>query len=46
METKLYGILNGIDMDLYDPRRDKHLPFSFSVNRMEGKADCKRAIQA
>ena len=34
--TRLYGILNGIDMDLYDPRKDKRLPHSFSVRNMKG----------
>ncbi len=44
--TRLYGILNGIDMDLYDPRKDKRLPHSFSVRNMKGKALCKQALQA
>lgn len=45
VETKLYGILNGIDMDHYDPKLDKRLPYSFSVKKMEGKAQCKKALQ-
>ncbi len=45
VETKLYGILNGIDMDHYDPSLDQRLPFSFSRGKMSGKARCKKAIQ-
>ena len=42
---KMRGILNGIDMDLYDPTKDSRLPYAFSVADMEGKAKCKKAIQ-
>ena len=45
VENKLRGILNGIDMDHYDPRLDQRLPFAFSVDNMEGKAKCKASIQ-
>ena len=39
------GILNGIDMDLYDPTKDTRIPAAFSVNDMSGKAVCKESIQ-
>ncbi len=45
VENKLYGILNGIDMDHYDPRLDKRLPFAFGPDDMSGKLKCKAAIQ-
>lgn len=45
VDNKLRGILNGIDMDHYDPRLDKRLPYAFSVEDMSGKALCKAAIQ-
>ncbi len=45
VDNKLRGILNGIDMDHYDPRLDKRLPYAFSVEDMTGKALCKASIQ-
>lgn len=45
VEHKLYGILNGIDMDHYDPRLDKRIPHAFSVEDMAGKEACKIHIQ-
>ena len=45
VDNKLRGILNGIDMDHYDPQLDQRLPYAFSVEHMEGKAKCKASIQ-
>ena len=45
VEYKTYGILNGIDMDHYDPSKDKRLPYNFGVDDMFGKAKCKASIQ-
>ncbi len=45
VENKLYGILNGIDMDHYDPALDQCIPFAFSVENMEGKIRCKDDLQ-
>ena len=45
VEYKLYGILNGIDMDHYDPAIDPRLPHKFDVKHMKGKQLCKASIQ-
>ena len=45
VENKLFGILNGIDMDHYNPKLDKRLPFSFSSTSLSGKEKCKSALQ-
>ncbi|MBQ6116280.1 MAG: glycogen/starch synthase [Oscillospiraceae bacterium] len=45
VERKTYGILNGIDMDHYDPAIDPRIPYRFTVEDRSGKALCKAAIQ-
>ena len=45
VDNKLQGILNGIDMDHYDPRKDPRLPAPFDPDHMAGKAACKAEIQ-
>ncbi len=41
----LSGILNGIDVHEWDPRRDPHLPCHYDASRLEGKQACKRRLQ-
>ena len=41
----LYGILNGIDTDVYDPQKDNDIVRQYDINNIEGKRECKRAIQ-
>ncbi len=43
--TKMRGILNGIDMELYDPMKDTRITAPFNKDDMSGKAACKAAIQ-
>ena len=42
---KLSGVLNGIDMKLYDPRTDERIPTNFSLEDMTGKDACKAELQ-
>ncbi len=44
-QSKISGILNGIDVDLYNPQKDPNLPKKFSVRQMAGKKVCKAALQ-
>lgn len=43
--SKFSGILNGIDVDLYDPWKDKNLAKNFSARQMAGKKICKTSLQ-
>ncbi|MCF0229518.1 MAG: glycogen/starch synthase [Parasporobacterium sp.] len=45
VEGKLYGILNGLDMDLYNPQKDTRIVANFSPEDLTGKWICKRHIQ-
>ena len=42
---KIYGILNGIDYDYYNPETDKYLFKNYSVSDISGKAVCKAELQ-
>jgi starch synthase len=42
---EIYGILNGIDYDYWNPEIDKSLAANFSRNDLSGKKICKNAVQ-
>lgn len=42
---KVYGILNGVDYDEWNPSVDKHIAKKYDVDDMSGKLECKRDIQ-
>lgn len=43
--NNLYGIINGIDTSDWNPESDKNLSSNYSINNLEGKKECKRALQ-
>lgn len=44
-EHKLFGVLNGLDTETYNPKTDKYLTTSFSRNNSQGKKDAKAFLQ-
>lgn len=41
----LFGILNGIDIEVFNPATDPHISTRYSAEDLAGKAICKRRIQ-
>ena len=41
----LFGVLNGIDMNEYNPATDTRIAQNYSYEHLEGKAACKKALQ-
>ncbi|MBR1984015.1 MAG: glycogen synthase, partial [Clostridia bacterium] len=42
---KIYGILNGIDVDYYNPETDKYIFENYNKDDLSGKKTCKRELQ-
>ncbi len=42
----LFGIVNGVDYDAWDPATDPKIPSQYDVVHPEGKLECKRALLA
>jgi starch synthase len=40
----LYGVINGIDYNEWDPFRDEFIPKKFSTDDLQGRAECKRCL--
>ena len=48
LETRVHrldGVVNGIDMDEWNPSADEHIEAPFDVSDLSGKMECKRALQ-
>ena len=43
--NKLKGIVNGIDINEWNPEKDELIPYHFSLKKMGGKAKLKKEIQ-
>jgi len=41
----LHGVINGIDMQDYNPATDKNIQANYDVKHMDGKKECKQALQ-
>ena len=44
-KADLYGIVNGIDLDEWNPETDPAIAFPYSLSNVERKAVCKEALQ-
>jgi starch synthase len=44
--TDLWGILNGVDYDEWDPQADPYIARKYSAQNLAGKSDCKADVLA
>lgn len=43
-KDNLYGVLNGIDTDIWNPKTDKFIPFNYSRKNPKGKSKNKKML--
>lgn len=43
-KENLYGVINGIDYEEWDPSKDALIPARYDINNMSGKTVCKREL--
>lgn len=43
---ELHGVLNGVDYSEWNPATDPYIAANYSIDDMQGKGACKRALQA
>lgn len=43
-KERFFGILNGIDYDMWNPETDRHIPFHYSQKDFTGKKDNKKFL--
>ncbi len=43
--VKYGGVVNGIDYGIWNPEIDRHIPFQYGVDSIDGKYDNKRALR-
>lgn len=43
---ELFGVLNGIDYTVWNPKTDKHVAKPYSLKDLRGKQECKRVLEA
>lgn len=42
--SRLVGITNGVDYEVWNPATDRELPANFDINDLNGKLECKRQM--
>jgi len=45
LHDRLVGVLNGIDVSIWDPASDPLIPFNYTAEDLSGKAKCKAELQ-
>ncbi|MCS6771892.1 MAG: glycogen synthase GlgA [Kiritimatiellae bacterium] len=46
VKDRLFGVLNGIDVEVWNPATDPHLPAPYTSSDLKGKAACRRSLAA